>query len=264
MLCGGRIIRAYNLRASSSSISFTSLLKLAHQTILPFVDSRSVKPCSKQPNMHLFDGLWTSITYVTSFLSLSPFEGPSGKEQAPLLTTSDVFHFGSHRGPIFKPPGGRLIGPGSEFTCDYSQMVGWSNCSTPENRTCWLRNDKTGLEYNISTNYEDINQTPIGIHRNYVLNVTDQWINADGLNFAEGKVFNGSYPGPWIQACWGDVCILLPTLHNFNLLLTGSQLTILTILTECHYHCQQPSQEQWYQYPLAWDPTMVVDEHGWS
>lgn len=29
-------------------------------------------------------------------------------------------------------------------------------------------------------------------------------INADGVNNPDGKVFNQSYPGPWIQACWGD------------------------------------------------------------
>lgn len=26
----------------------------------------------------------------------------------------------------------------------------------------------------------------------------------DGVNNTEGKVFNATYPGPWIQACWGD------------------------------------------------------------
>jgi hypothetical protein len=153
--------------------------------------------------MHSF---WTSITYVLSFLTLSPFEGPSGEEQAPLLPSSDRHH-GYRKGPIFKPPGGRPRGPGSEFTCDYSNMPGWSNCSSPENRGCWLKNDTTGAEFNISTNYEDTNQTPIGITRKYVLNITDSWINADGLNFTEAKIFNGMYPGPWIQACWGDVRI---------------------------------------------------------
>lgn len=35
--------------------------------------------------------------------------------------------------------------------------------------------------------------------------MTDQWINADGYNKTEGKVFNNTYPGPWIEACWGDI-----------------------------------------------------------
>src|ERR1700733_2349497 len=85
--------------------------------------------------------------------------------------------------------------------------LGWSNCSTPFNRGCLLRNDETGEEFNIGTDYEDTNQTPIGIHRTYYLNVTDGWYNADGLNFTQAKLFNGTYPGPWIQACWGDVRI---------------------------------------------------------
>jgi hypothetical protein len=203
--------------------------------------------------MHLIDSFWTSITYVVSFLTLSNVKGPGGEEQAPLLTSSDdALHQGNPRGPVFRPPGGRLTGPGSDFTCDYSKMVGWSHCSTPYDRRCWLRNDKTGIEYNIHTDYEDTNQTPNGTIRKYVLNITDDWINADGLNFTEGKIFNGMYPGPWIQACWGDVRI-----HFFEIC-----RTILTILAECHNHRQQPTQEQWHQYSLARDSTMVEYAHG--
>lgn len=165
--------------------------------------------------MHLVDSFWTSITYVVSFLTLSPVQGPSGEEQALLLTSSDALHHENLQGPIFKPPGGRLTGPGSDFTCDYTRMSGWSNCSTPFNRGCWLRNDETGEEFNISTNYEDTNQTPIGIHRTYYLDITDGWYNADGLNFTQAKLFNGTYPGPWIQACWGDVRIYFSSTMYF-------------------------------------------------
>lgn len=39
----------------------------------------------------------------------------------------------------------------------------------------------------------------------YHLNVTDQTINCDGMSRPDGgKVFNNQYPGPWIEACWGD------------------------------------------------------------
>lgn len=34
--------------------------------------------------------------------------------------------------------------------------------------------------------------------------VGEQTINADGVPNPDGKVFNNTYPGPWIQACWGD------------------------------------------------------------
>ena len=154
--------------------------------------------------MHLTNVFWTSITYVTHLFTLSPLEGLSDNEQAPLLSSLATIHSESLPGPIFKPPSGTLTGSDSNFTCDYSSMVGFSNCSTTENRGCWLRNE-TGFEYNIFTDYEDINMTPIGIHRTYYLNVTDKVVNADGLDFTEGKVFNSTYPGPWIQACWGDV-----------------------------------------------------------
>jgi FtsP/CotA-like multicopper oxidase with cupredoxin domain len=30
-------------------------------------------------------------------------------------------------------------------------------------------------------------------------------LNADGVVNPNGKVFNQTYPGPWIQACWGDL-----------------------------------------------------------
>ena len=157
--------------------------------------------------MQLIDRFWTCITYVLSGLTLSPFTGLDGVEQAPLPSPLGSPHYERPRGPIFKPPGGRLKGPDAEFTCDYRAMVGFTNCSTPLNRGCWLKNS-AGFEYNISTDYEDIAQTPIGIHRTYYLNITDNWINADGMNFTEAKLFNGLYPGPYIQACWGDVCTL--------------------------------------------------------
>ncbi|OXV07315.1 hypothetical protein Egran_04920 [Elaphomyces granulatus] len=163
--------------------------------------------------MYLIDRFWISITYVLSCLTPSPFKGIGRVEQAPFLASSGSGPLHHHNGPIFKPPGGRLRGPGSEFTCEYPQMVGWSFCSTPENRACWLRNDETGAEYNITTDYEDINQTPIGITRNYVIDLTDDEINADGLAFPEGKIYNKTYPGPWIQACWGDTVTIIVKNH---------------------------------------------------
>lgn len=56
----------------------------------------------------------------------------------------------------------------------------------------------------INTNYENVNNTPIGVHRYYEYNVTAGAVDADGLTFPYGKLLNGSFPGPWIRACWGD------------------------------------------------------------
>ena len=85
-------------------------------------------------------------------------------------------------------------------------MPDWYQCSDPENRECWLRHSK-GSEYNIHTNYEIY--APKGILREYNFVLNDGWINADGRNFTYAKLFNDSFPGPWVQACWGDVNIEL-------------------------------------------------------
>ena len=155
--------------------------------------------------MRLTERFWTSATYIVSFFTSSPLSG-HGELQTPLLGSINPVST-IPRGPIFKPPGGRLTGPGSDFDCSYPSMPDYVFCGE-ENRSCWLRNPKTGHQYNITTNYESSDETPIGIHRTYYLNITSGQINADGLNFPEAKMFNGSYPGPWIQGCWGDVRIL--------------------------------------------------------
>lgn len=109
-----------------------------------------------------------------------------------LVLSSDV--------PVFRPPAANP--DDHEFVCDYSAMEGWFPCSIPENRECWLRNRK-GQEFNIHTDYEKF--APVGITRHYVLNVTEGSINADGQLFDNAKLFNKTYPGPWLEACWGDV-----------------------------------------------------------
>jgi hypothetical protein len=158
--------------------------------------------------MHLAERFWAGVTIVLNFFTLSPLQDPNNGLQVPLFPSSNV-HAGLKKGPIFKPPGGRPSGPGSEFLCDYSAMPDFQICSTPEDRSCWLKNSKTGQRYDINTNYEDTNQTPVGIHRTYYLNISDTTLNADGEIFNEAKLFNLTYPGPWIQGCWGDVCFHL-------------------------------------------------------
>ncbi|RGP71961.1 hypothetical protein FSPOR_3076 [Fusarium sporotrichioides] len=104
--------------------------------------------------------------------------------------------------PVFNPP---PVDPGdAKFVCEYPEMEGFVDCSIAENRECWLRHPD-GREFNIHTNYEKF--APIGIMRNYTLTITDESFNADGQNFAEAKLFNKKYPGPWLEACWGDVII---------------------------------------------------------
>jgi hypothetical protein len=155
--------------------------------------------------------IWSCITYVLQLITFSPFDHDSA-DQVAILPSPPSSSLKGPNYPIFKPPGGRISGPGSDFECTYPDMKGWSSCSTPENRACWLKNDKTGKEIGIRTNYEDTDSIPFGIHRTYYLNITDEEYNADGMIFKEGKFFNSTYPGPWIQGCWGDVRSL--TIHE--------------------------------------------------
>ena len=152
--------------------------------------------------MQLFKRVWTALIYCTNRWMHFPTD-LSGLPQQPILDQSEVgLDVQRPHYPIFKPPGGRLEGPGSDFVCNYTKMVGWYECSTPTNRECWLRHPD-GREFNIRTDYE--NKAPNGTDRYYTYVVTDGLINADGKNFTAAKLFNNSFPGPWVQACWGDV-----------------------------------------------------------
>jgi hypothetical protein len=151
--------------------------------------------------MTLINRVWTYVTYLVSCLTLSPIQGLVDQS---VLTIHDPFPIkeGQVGGPVFKPPGGD---PKNNFQCDYTNMKGYKFCSTPGNRGCWLTNPTTKDTYDINTNYEI--RTPNGTVREYTMDLLDSNINVDGVNFPYAKLFNGKYPGPWIQACWGDVCI---------------------------------------------------------
>jgi hypothetical protein len=168
--------------------------------------------------MQLIERFFSTITYVVSCFSFSDPSSFSNKQQSPLLDVSQHVH-APGKGPIFKPPTGRPVElPGGDLVCNYTRMgADWASCSTPHNRACWLKNKKTGVQYNITTDYEDPKLLPVGVDRYYTLDVTDGSINADGMDFTEGKFFwnvsdpeskkpENRYPGPWLQACWGDVC----------------------------------------------------------
>lgn len=144
--------------------------------------------------MTLIGRFWHAVVDLTTWLTMSPVaEFGLHPSQHPLgLLPGDP--------PVFRPPAGNPSD--HDFKCDYSRMRGWHPCSIPENRECWLRH-KDGREYNIHTDYE--NFAPRGITRYYTLNVTESSYNADGLPFPDAKLFNKTYPGPWLEACWGDV-----------------------------------------------------------
>ncbi|KXJ93673.1 multicopper oxidase-domain-containing protein [Microdochium bolleyi] len=156
--------------------------------------------------MKLFDSAGATVTYLASLLAVSPCPPESGASQGqgPTKNVSDI----GYGHPVFRPPGAPENG--ANFTCDYRAMKEWYFCSTPNDRGCWLRHPN-GSEFNIHTNYET--ETPIGIDRYYDLDITDGWLNPDGVNSTEAKLFNNMYPGPWIEACWGDRIIINVTNH---------------------------------------------------
>ena len=90
----------------------------------------------------------------------------------------------------------------------------------------------------MTTDYE--NEKPIGTHRYYELDVTDDTpVNADGVDFDAAKLFNRQYLGPWLQACWGDVR-LTPSLR-----LSKASPAMLTILQDGLSQSQQLDEKQW-------------------
>lgn len=155
--------------------------------------------------MTLIARFWHVVIDITSWLTM-----PMGPSQHPLgvpITQLPDDQFSALGKQHFRPPAGDP--KDTDFECDYRAMPDWVSCSTADDRECWLRNSKTGERLDIHTNYEKI--APIGVVRNYTLYVTDDSIDADGQIFEDGKVFNSTYPGPWIQACWGDVSTLPST-----------------------------------------------------
>lgn len=140
--------------------------------------------------------LWAGVLYVFNMLSLSSWKSSLSLQQ-PLLKTP--IHHEAHKYPIFEPPNSP---ENEEFTCHYPALLGWEFCSTREDRTCWIRNDYTGEEFTIHTDYEKY--APIGIKRHYDLYASEISLNRDGVEMPNGQVFNRSYPGPRIHACWGD------------------------------------------------------------
>src|ERR1700722_14546193 len=139
---------------------------------------------------------WAGVLYVFNMLNFSSWKSSLSLQQ-PLLETP--IHHQAHKYPIFEPPNS----PETEvILCRYPDMVGFEFCSTRGDRSCWIKNYYTGENYTIHTDYEKY--APTGIKRHYDIYASDMPLNLDGVEMADGQVFNGSYPGPMIHACWGD------------------------------------------------------------
>lgn len=122
-------------------------------------------------------------------------------EAVPLRTGGKEFSYMFNDHPIVGTPKNPQDGVGGGLNCHY-EMEGWEPCYSPRNRSCWLQKGDKFID--INTDYEDPAEVPVGRVRRYHLEVSEQPISPDGTTMEHGKVFNRRYPGPWIEACWGD------------------------------------------------------------
>ncbi|KAL4995978.1 multicopper oxidase-domain-containing protein [Aspergillus recurvatus] len=99
--------------------------------------------------------------------------------------------------------------------------------NAPDSRSCW----RDGFD--IRTDYTVPGQVPPGKLVEYDLTVTEQTISPDGYERL-GTVFNGQFPGPLIEADWGDT--LRITVHNN---LTNDNGTAV------HWHGIRMSENNW-------------------
>lgn len=249
--------------------AFLHLFKAHH----PLFNSKDSNYSDK---MKLFERLWATASCVLNWLTLSP-KVQSGYKQSPLIGKYSFEHgyvfpaattttTAPLAGPTFKPPGGRYGDlPGAGFQCEYPDMIGYEYCSNENDRTCWLRSTKDSTVYGISTDYEKL--TPTGIHRYYKINATDHRIDADGIVDVSGKAFqlihpDGKtgdepiFPGPWIQACWGDV-------SPISSITSSSRLVALRFAIDCTRPCWEQYDGQWHKCTLAWHPSTKQYAYGW-
>ncbi|KAK1779634.1 multicopper oxidase-domain-containing protein [Copromyces sp. CBS 386.78] len=100
------------------------------------------------------------------------------------------------------------------FKCHYPGLNSkdWEGCNEgADSRWCWIRqteankDESTRKAYTVTTDYD--NYAPVGIQRHYYLDIAKHTIAPDGTP-REARLFNGTYPGPLIEACWGDTVIV--------------------------------------------------------
>ncbi|KAH7631021.1 multicopper oxidase-domain-containing protein [Sordaria sp. MPI-SDFR-AT-0083] len=127
-----------------------------------------------------------------------------GDEVVPLYTGGKERSYMINDHPVVgTPKSPQEGGPGGGLNCHYPDMQDWEPCYGPENRTCWLKHKHDAdKRIDIMTDYENEWEIPKGKVRKFYLEVSEQPISPDGATMEHGKVFNRTYPGPWLEACW--------------------------------------------------------------
>lgn len=100
--------------------------------------------------MKLFKDCWVALLQLLDTLTLSPTHGSALQEPLGPPSHGPV---SPSKGPKFEPPG---LGEerGNAIACDYEHLgPTWKSCSTPDDRSCWLKGPK-GETYDLHTDYE--------------------------------------------------------------------------------------------------------------
>ena len=160
------------------------------------------KPWKTLADMGFLNSCWQNLLKLSSYAYMVDYN--HGQKPLPLPTHSAVYPGAATQGVSFTPQGAS-----PDFQCKYPSLTGWNYCGNASDRRCWL-DDPSRAEkihqYNITTDYEAY--SPPGVTREYWLNVSVSPISPDGYVKPLGQVFNNSYPGPILQACWGDEMIV--------------------------------------------------------
>lgn len=118
-----------------------------------------LKPCPRKRNENM--KIEHYFIVVCRLFGISSFFEP---EQYPLHPANGLNPVDKPQDelPIFEPPGD---GDGdNRIKCNYSSMgPEWVHPDSATERDVWLRNTKTGEEWNITTNYE--HKWPTGVKR---------------------------------------------------------------------------------------------------
>ncbi|KAK0630942.1 multicopper oxidase-domain-containing protein [Bombardia bombarda] len=108
--------------------------------------------------------------------------------------------------------GGHQMPPGTQkepglngLLFRYIESHGFRLCND-RSKGCWLSR-YGATDWDIHTDYE--NRVPHGVVREYTLTVAPQpSLSPDGQPKTNGVTFNNTYPGPAIEACWGDYIVV--------------------------------------------------------
>ncbi|PLB47569.1 hypothetical protein P170DRAFT_476255 [Aspergillus steynii IBT 23096] len=138
--------------------------------------------------------------YFTAVINFFGFPPSLAPQQEVLNHDAPMVHKPAE--PLsFIPPGAAESETGI-IKCEYPDMMKDYDIADKSGEWLISKNPTKNPDFNIYTNYETM--WPKGTVRKYTVTIEEKAMTLDGVNFPHAKVINGSWPGPWIQACWGD------------------------------------------------------------